>query len=139
MRRSTYSVRHGNRAPVHDTTAINGSQLSHEQSKPLKRYFTATALLIQWLKVVTVTDRQAILNELWEPPVLVGWAKVEIKRDTCPHSSGARCWGSSDQIRSFFLWGGDHRICGWQWPDERWQWFHQKHRSDPARHWTVLF
>ncbi len=42
---------------------------SDEQSETLERYFAANELLIQCLKVATVTDRQAIWNGLLEPPV----------------------------------------------------------------------
>jgi hypothetical protein len=42
---------------------------SDEQIERLERYFVANELLIQCLKVATVTDRQAILNGLLEPPV----------------------------------------------------------------------
>jgi hypothetical protein len=44
-------------------------KFSDEQSERLERYFAANELLVQCLKVATVTDRQAILNGLLEPPV----------------------------------------------------------------------
>ena len=41
---------------------------SDEQIEKLNRYLAANELLVQCLKVATVTDRQAILNGVLEPP-----------------------------------------------------------------------
>lgn len=43
-------------------------RFSTEQIKKLNRYLAANELLLQCLKVATVTDRQAILNGILEPP-----------------------------------------------------------------------
>lgn len=45
-------------------------KISIEQIKILNHYFAANELSLQCLKVATVTNRQAILNGILEPPVL---------------------------------------------------------------------
>lgn len=55
---------------------------SNEQSERLNRYFAANELLIQCLKVATVTDRQMLIKGVLEPPSVAEEIKlVTVKKE----------------------------------------------------------